>query len=87
MLTAKQLAKLLAVCPETLYTYVSSNLIPHCKIGTHFRFRGKDIAEWLRRRPHDIASRIFAGATDFRQWGIAFGAAHALERKPRVVHL
>ena len=50
MLTAKQLAKLLAVCPETLYTYVSSNLIPHCKIGTHFRFRGKDIAEWLLRQ-------------------------------------
>ena len=49
MLTAKQLAKLLAVSPETIYTYVSRHLIPHFKIETNFRFRGKDIAEWLRR--------------------------------------
>ena len=49
MLTAKQLAKLLAVSPKTLYSYVSRNLIPHYKIETNVRFRGKDIAEWLRR--------------------------------------
>ena len=49
MLTAKELAKLLAVSPKTLYSYVSRNLIPHYKIETNVRFRGKDIAEWLRR--------------------------------------
>ncbi len=48
MLTAKQLAKLLAVSPKTLYSYVSRNLIPHYKVETNVRFRGKDIAEWLR---------------------------------------
>jgi hypothetical protein len=31
------------------YSYVSRNLIPHYKIETNVRFRGKDIAEWLRR--------------------------------------
>ena len=49
MFTAKELAKLLSVSPKTLYSYVSRNLIPHYKIETNVRFRGKDIAEWLRR--------------------------------------
>lgn len=49
LLTAKQLARLLAVSPKTLYSYVSRNLIPHYKIETNVRFRGKDVAEWLKR--------------------------------------
>ena len=49
LLTAKELAKLLAVSPKTLYSYVSRNLIPHYKIEANVRFRGKDVAEWLRR--------------------------------------
>jgi len=49
-LTAKELATLLAVSPKTLYSYVSRNMIPHFKIEASVRFRGKDIADWLRRR-------------------------------------
>ncbi len=49
-LTAKELAKLLAVSPKTLYSYVSRNLIPYYKIESSVRFRGRDIAEWLRQR-------------------------------------
>jgi excisionase family DNA binding protein len=49
LLTAKELAKLLAVSPKTLYSYVSRKMIPHYKIEANVRFRGKDVAEWLRR--------------------------------------
>ena len=50
LLTAKELAELLAVSPKTLYSYVSRNMIPHYKIEANVRFCGKDVAEWLRRR-------------------------------------
>ena len=50
LLTAKELATLLAVSPKTIYSYVSRNLIPYYKIESSVRFRGKDIADWLRRR-------------------------------------
>jgi len=49
LLTAKQLARLLAVSPKTLYSYVLPNLIPHYKIESNLRFRGRDVAEWLKR--------------------------------------
>jgi len=49
LLTAKELTRLLAISPKTLYSYVSRNMIPHYKIEA-VRFRGKDIAEWLRGR-------------------------------------
>ena len=49
LLTAKELAKLLAVSPKTLYSYVSRNMIPHFKIEANVRFRGKDVADWLKR--------------------------------------
>lgn len=50
LLTAKELAGLLAVSPKTLYSYVSRNLIPYYKIESNVRFRGRDIAAWLRQR-------------------------------------
>ena len=49
LLTAKELAKLLAVSPKTLYSYVSRNMIPHFKIEANVRFRGKEVADWLKR--------------------------------------
>lgn len=48
LLTAKQLADLLAVSPKTIYGYVARNIIPHYKIAASVRFRARDIAEWLR---------------------------------------
>jgi excisionase family DNA binding protein len=50
LLTAKELARLLAVGPKTLYSYVSRNLISYYKLESNVRFRGRDIAEWLRQR-------------------------------------
>ena len=48
LLTARELADLLAVSPKTIYSYVARNLIPHYKIAASVRFRARDIAEWLR---------------------------------------
>lgn len=50
LLTAKELANLLAVSPKTIYSYVSRNMIPYFKIEANVRFRARDISEWLRRR-------------------------------------
>ncbi len=50
LLTARELAQMLAISPKTIYNYVSRNMIPHFKIEANVRFRGRDIAEWLRRR-------------------------------------
>jgi excisionase family DNA binding protein len=48
LLTAKELAALLAVSPKTIYGYVARNLIPHYRVAASVRFRARDIAEWLR---------------------------------------
>jgi excisionase family DNA binding protein len=48
LLTAAQVAQLLTIKPKTVYAYASRNLIPHYKIEASIRFRGKDVAEWLR---------------------------------------
>lgn len=50
LLTAKELGRILAVSPKTLYSYVSRNLIPYYKIEANVRFSGKDVAAWLRRQ-------------------------------------
>ncbi len=49
LLTAKELARMLAVSPKTIYSYVSRNMIPYYKIEANVRFRAQDIADWLRR--------------------------------------
>jgi len=48
LLTAKELAALLAVSPKTIYGYVARNLIPHYRIAASVRFRARDITDWLR---------------------------------------
>jgi predicted DNA-binding transcriptional regulator AlpA len=50
LLTAKELGAILAVSPKTLYSYVSRGMIPYFKIESCVRFRGVEIAEWLRKR-------------------------------------
>ena len=49
MLTAKELANILAISPKTIYGYVERNMIPHYKIEASVRFRARDVVEWLRR--------------------------------------
>lgn len=47
LLTTKELAAILALSPKTLYSYVERNLIPHFKIETNVRFRGREVGKWL----------------------------------------
>jgi excisionase family DNA binding protein len=49
LLTTKEVASILAISPKTVYAYVERNMIPHLKIETSVRFRGRDVAEWLKR--------------------------------------
>jgi excisionase family DNA binding protein len=50
LLTAKELAGMLAISPKTIYSYVERNMIPYYKIEANVRFRARDIANWLRDR-------------------------------------
>jgi excisionase family DNA binding protein len=47
-LTARDVAKMLAISEKTVYSYVSRNMIPHYKIEANVRFRPLELAEWLR---------------------------------------
>lgn len=49
LLTAKELADILAISPKTLYNYVTRGMIPYFKIESNVRFRARDVAEWLRQ--------------------------------------
>jgi excisionase family DNA binding protein len=48
LLTAKELARMLAISPKTIYSYVERNMIPYYRIEANIRFRASDIASWLR---------------------------------------
>ena len=48
LMTARELAAILAISPKTIYSYAERNMIPHFKIEANIRFRGRDVAEWLR---------------------------------------
>jgi excisionase family DNA binding protein len=48
LLTAKELARMLAISEKTVYSYVARNMIPHYRIEANVRFRARDVAEWLR---------------------------------------
>ena len=54
LLTTQDLARLLSIHPKTVYAYVRRRRIPHYKIEANVRFRGPEIAEWLRR--HGVGS-------------------------------
>ena len=49
LLTAKELADILAISPKTLYNYVTRGMIPYFKIESNVRFRAREVAEWLRK--------------------------------------
>jgi excisionase family DNA binding protein len=48
LMTARELASILAISPKTIYSYAERNMIPHFKIEANVRFRGREVAEWLR---------------------------------------
>ncbi len=47
-MTAKELSGIITIKPKTLYSYAAQGLIPHYKIESNVRFRGREIADWLR---------------------------------------
>ncbi len=49
LLTAKELAEILAISPKTLYNYVTRGMIPYFKIESNVRFRAREVADWLRQ--------------------------------------
>ena len=66
LLTAKELADILAISPKTLYTYVSRGMIPYFKIESNVRFRAREVAEWLRQHSGRLAvlwTEAASGAT------------------------
>lgn len=50
LLTAKELADILAISPKTLYSYVARGMIPYFKIESNVRFRAREVSAWLRQR-------------------------------------
>ena len=49
LMTARELASILAISPKTIYSYAERNMIPHFKIEASVRFLGRDVAEWLHK--------------------------------------
>ena len=41
LMTARELASILAISPKTIYNYAERNMIPHFKIAASVRFRGR----------------------------------------------
>jgi len=65
LLTAKELANILAISPKTLYNYVTRGMIPYFKIESNVRFRAREVAEWLRQhsgRPAVLWTETASGA-------------------------
>ena len=65
LLTAKELADILAISPKTLYNYVTRGMIPYFKIESNVRFRAREVAEWLRQhsgRPGVLSTETASGA-------------------------
>ena len=50
LMTAKEVARLLAISEKTIYSYVSKSLIPYYKIQSSVRFRARDVNAWLSRQ-------------------------------------
>ena len=64
LLTAKELADILAISPKTLYNYVTRGMIPYFKIESNVRFRAREVAEWLRQhsgRPGVLSTETASG--------------------------
>src|SRR5271157_3978787 len=83
LLTARELALILAISPKTLYSYAERNMIPHFKIEANVRFRGRDIAEWFSTGH----PRLITAASPQRHWipMLADQRRYAVAKKRMVV--
>ena len=48
-LTARELAQLLQVNPDTIWKMAKQSRIPSFRVGSAVRFDPKSVADWLRR--------------------------------------
>lgn len=65
LITASQLATVLACSKQTVYQRAADNEIPHVKIGGLVRFDAEEIERWLesqRRGPAVSAARKAGGS-------------------------
>ena len=60
LMTARELASILAISPKTIYSYPERNMIPHFKIEASVRFRGRDVAELRIPRDGDQRSELMS---------------------------
>jgi excisionase family DNA binding protein len=59
VLTLEEVANWLQVSPRTLRQWAEAGEVPACRIGKLWRFRRKDIEEWLRGQAESKNSRRF----------------------------
>jgi excisionase family DNA binding protein len=57
LLTAEQLGELFRLSPRTLRDLAAAKLVPHHRIGKHYRFSRDDIAEILHTTKQVLARR------------------------------
>ena len=65
ILTLQELSEYLKIAERTLYGYARTGRIPAIKIGSAWRFRRRDIEEWLeqQRLATDSSTRRAADAS------------------------
>ena len=65
ILTLQELSEYLKIAERTLYGYARTGRIPAIKIGSGWRFRRRDIEEWLeqQRLATDSSTRRAADAS------------------------
>ena len=60
LLTAKDVARMLAVSEKTVYSWVNKGAIPYCKLGSCVRFSSAALKDWVRHRtfiPKELQQR------------------------------
>src|ERR1035438_2421138 len=71
LLTAKELADILAISPKTLYNYVTRGMIPYFKIESNVRFRARSHGSY------DQAPRLDGDSTRTRKSGYPAKSSHS----------
>lgn len=50
IMTVKELAEYLKIAEKTAYRFVAEGKIPGFKVGSAWRFRQKEIDEWIKKQ-------------------------------------
>lgn len=50
IITVKELAEYLKIAEKTAYRFVAEGKIPGFKVGSAWRFRKKEIDEWIKKQ-------------------------------------